>query len=124
MKLPVIDFDKMQGFVPVIAQDAETGQILMLAYADKKAVELTLKTGKAHYYSRSRQKIWEKGATSGHIQEIVEIRVDCDNDAIIYKVKQKGGACHTGYYSCFYRVMDKNGLHIDGVQVFDPEDIY
>lgn len=114
----------MQGLVPVIAQDAATGEILMLAYADKRAVELTMETGKAHYYSRSRQTIWEKGATSGHIQEIVEIRVDCDNDAIIYKVNQKGGACHTGYYSCFYRVMDKNGLHIDGVQVFDPEDIY
>ncbi len=124
MKVPEIDFDKMQGLVPVIAQDAATGEILMLAYADKRAVELTMKTGKAHYYSRSRQTIWEKGATSGHIQEIVEIRVDCDNDAIIYKVNQKGGACHTGYYSCFYRVMDKNGLHIDGVQVFDPEDIY
>ncbi|RKX94175.1 MAG: phosphoribosyl-AMP cyclohydrolase [Spirochaetes bacterium] len=124
MELPEIDFDKMNGLVPVIAQDAETGQILMLAYADRKAVELTMETGKAHYYSRSRQKIWEKGATSGHIQEIVEIRLDCDNDAILYKVNQKGGACHTGFYSCFYRVMDKNGLHVDGVKVFDPEDIY
>ena len=124
MKLPDIDFDKMNGLVPVIAQDAETGQILMLAYADKKAVELTLETGRAHYYSRSRNKIWKKGASSGHIQEIVEVRIDCDNDSLLYIVNQRGGACHTGYYSCFYRIMDKDGLHIDGIKVFNPEEIY
>lgn len=124
MELPEIDFEKMNGLVPVVAQDAETGQILMLAYADKKAVELTIETGRAHYYSRSRNRIWEKGSSSGHIQEIVEVRIDCDNDSLLYRVRQKGGACHTGYYSCFYRIMDKNGLRIDGVKVFDPGDIY
>lgn len=124
MKLPEIDFSKMNGLVPVIAQDAETGQILMLAFADREAVQLTMETGRAHYYSRSRKKIWEKGATSGHIQEIVEVRIDCDNDSLLYRVKQTGGACHTGHYSCFYRVVEDNGLRIDGVKVFDPEDIY
>ncbi len=125
MKLPDIDFDKMGGLVPVIAQDAFTGEILMLAYADKEAVELTLKTGRAHYYSRSRKTIWEKGASSGHTQEIVEIRLDCDNDSLLYKVHQKVGACHTGYYSCFHKVIDKNGtLKISGIKVFNPEDIY
>ncbi len=119
-----IDFDKMNGLVPVIAQDAETGQILMLAFADREAVDLTLKTGEAHYFSRSRNRIWKKGATSGHIQKIVEIRIDCDNDTLLYKVKQEGGACHTGYYSCFYRIMDKDGLKIDGIKVFDPDKAY
>ncbi|MCK5672260.1 MAG: phosphoribosyl-AMP cyclohydrolase, partial [Spirochaetales bacterium] len=98
-----IDFNKMDGLVPVIAQDSETNEILMLAYANKEALNLTISSGYAHYYSRSRKKIWKKGGTSGHIQKIEEIRVDCDQDSLVYKVIQTGGACHTGYYSCFYR---------------------
>ncbi len=96
----------------------------MMAFADREAVRLTLETGEAHYFSRSRKRIWKKGATSGHTQTIAEIRIDCDNDALLYKVKQKGGACHTGYYSCFHRIMDKNGFKIDGIKIFDPGKTY
>lgn len=124
MKLPDIDFEKLGGLVPVIVQDAETGQILMLAFANREAVELTLKTGRAHYYSRSRKEIWKKGATSGHIQEITEIRLDCDNDSLLYKVRQTGGACHTGYYSCFHKVIENDRLRIEGVKIFNPDTIY
>lgn len=124
MYVPDIDFKKLNGLVPVIAQEADTGQILMLAFANREAVELTLKTGRAHYYSRSRKKIWEKGATSGHIQKIVEIRLDCDNDSLLYKVKQSVAACHTGYFSCFHKVIEKEELRIDGIKVFDPDSIY
>ncbi len=125
MNLPDIDFKKLGGLVPVIAQDASSGEILMLAFANKEAVELTLKTGHAHYFSRSRKKIWEKGATSGHIQEIVEIRLDCDNDTLLYKVRQTGGACHTGYYSCFHKIITPDGnIRINGIKVFNPEEIY
>jgi len=119
-----INFEKMNGLVPVIAQDWKTNEILMLAFADREALEKTLASGFAHYYSRSRKKLWKKGGTSGHIQEITEIRIDCDNDAIIYKVKQAGGACHTGNYSCFYRIMDRKGLKDQGKRIFDPDEIY
>ena len=119
-----VDFDKMEGLVPVVAQDTDTLEILMVAYVNKEALDLTLSTGCAHYYSRKRNKIWKKGATSGHIQKISEIRIDCDNDSLIYKVKQKGGACHTGYYSCFYRTLNENGLHISGKKVFNPQKVY
>jgi phosphoribosyl-AMP cyclohydrolase len=96
-----IKFNK-QGLVPVITQD-ESGEVLMLAYADKEALRLTLQTGKAHYFSRSRQKLWLKGETSGNTQEVTEVLVDCDQDAVLYRIKQKGVACHTGNRSCFYR---------------------
>ncbi|MBU2495512.1 MAG: phosphoribosyl-AMP cyclohydrolase [Candidatus Omnitrophota bacterium] len=91
-----------RGLVPVVTQD-ESGEVLMLAYADKEALRLTLQTGKAHYFSRSRQKLWLKGETSGNTQEVQEVLVDCDQDAVLYRVKQKGMACHTGNRSCFYR---------------------
>ena len=91
-----------QGLVPVVTQ-TESGKVLMLAYADKKALRLTLQTKKAHYFSRSRQKLWLKGETSGNIQEVQEVLIDCDQDAVLYRVKQKGVACHTGNRSCFYR---------------------
>ena len=91
-----------QGLVPVVTQD-EGGEVLMLAYADKEALRLTLQTGKAHYFSRSRQKLWLKGETSGNIQEVQKVLIDCDQDAVLYRVKQKGVACHTGNHSCFYR---------------------
>lgn len=124
MSLLDVDFNKTDGLIPVIAQDSDTKEILMLAYVNKEALDLTISTGYAHYYSRSRKKIWKKGGTSGHIQKIEEIRIDCDQDTLIYKVNQTGGACHTGYYSCFYRIMDCNGLHISGKKIFNPKKIY
>ncbi|RLI71312.1 phosphoribosyl-AMP cyclohydrolase [Archaeoglobales archaeon] len=91
------------GIIPVITQDVETKEVLMLAYANEEAIKKTIETGFAHYWSRSRKKLWKKGETSGNVQKVVEIRIDCDNDALLYLVKQKGVACHTGNYSCFYR---------------------
>ncbi len=119
-----INFNKSDGLVPVIAQDSISQEILMLGYANKEAIDLTLSTGYAHYYSRSRNKIWKKGESSGHTQKIDEIRIDCDEDSLIYKIQQKGGACHTGYYSCFYRSLDKKGLHINGKKIFNPQTVY
>lgn len=100
-----IDFEKGNGLVTVVTQDAVSNEVLMLAFANREAVEKTVETGMAHYYSRSRRALWMKGETSGHSQEIVEIRVDCDNDALLYRVKQNGPACHTGKRSCFFRNM-------------------
>ena len=109
------------GLVPAVAQDAETGEVLMLAYATRDALVRTRETGRAHYYSRSREQLWEKGATSGHTQAVEGIRVDCDGDAVLYLVEQAGGACHTGYRSCFYRRLDGS---VVGDRVFDPDDVY
>ena len=117
---PDLDFGE-SGRIPAIAQDADSGEVLMLAYVTPEAVEQTRETGRAHYYSRSREQLWEKGATSGHTQTIEEIRVDCDGDAILYLVDQTGGACHTGYESCFYRTIDGE---VVGEQVFDPDAVY
>jgi phosphoribosyl-AMP cyclohydrolase len=109
------------GLLPAVAQDADSGEVLMLAYVTPEAVARTRETGLAHYYSRSREELWQKGGSSGHTQEIEEIRVDCDGDALLYLVEQTGGACHTGYESCFYRTVDGETV---GEQVFDPEDVY
>ncbi len=100
-----IKFDK-NGLVPVIVQDYESKTVLMLAYANEEAIKKTLETKKAHYYSRSRKKLWMKGEESGNIQEVVEVRVDCDGDALLYIVKQHGNACHTGNYTCFFRKLE------------------
>jgi phosphoribosyl-AMP cyclohydrolase len=100
--LAKLDFSKGNGLIPVITQDAKTKDILMQAYANKEAVELTLKTGKATYWSRSRNELWIKGETSGHTQKIVAVYTDCDYDSLLYVVEQTGPACHTGEYSCFY----------------------
>ncbi|HCT63817.1 MAG TPA: phosphoribosyl-AMP cyclohydrolase [Lachnospiraceae bacterium] len=97
-----LKFDE-KGLIPVITQDYENGQVLMLAYANREAVMLTLEKGTVHYYSRSRQELWHKGDTSGHFQTVKEIFYDCDGDALLIKVEQKGAACHTGKRSCFYR---------------------
>ena len=97
------DFAKQGGLVPVITQDAKSGKVLMLAWINSDAWEKTLTSGWAHYYSRSRQKLWKKGETSGHTQKIVDIRIDCDADTVLYLVEQAGPACHEGYASCFYR---------------------
>lgn len=98
------------GLVPVVAQDAETGEVLMLAYANREALERTRATGRAHYWSRSRGELWAKGATSGHTQQVLEVRVDCDADAVLYRVRQSGVACHTGERSCFYRRLDGGAM--------------
>ncbi len=122
-----INFNKSNGLIPAIAQDAITGKILMLAYVNSQAFENTLKTGKATYWSRSRNKIWCKGEESGNYQEIVDILIDCDNDTIIYKVKQKGlgAACHTGHESCFYRhLVNGDWIYNNEPKKFEPEEIY
>ncbi len=111
-----INFNKAGGLVPVIAQDVESGKVLMLAYANSEAFENTLKTGKATYWSRSRNKLWCKGEESGNYQDVIEILIDCDEDALIYKVKQAGigAACHTGYVSCFYRSLVNGAWQYNG----------
>ena len=115
-----LDFGET-GRIPAVAQDADTGEVLMLAYVTREAVAKTRETGLAHYYSRSREELWQKGATSGHVQRVREVRVDCDGDALLYRVDQEGGACHTGYESCFYRTLDGD---VVGEKAFDPEDVY
>ncbi len=119
------DFEKTGGLVPVIAQDWQTGEVLMLAYMNEEAWEKTLETGKVHYYSRSRQKIWLKGESSGHFQIVKEIRLDCDLDTLLIKVEQLGGAaCHKGYRSCFFRRFKDGNLEVVGEKIFDPEVVY
>ena len=98
-----LDFEKQGGLLPVIAQDAVSGAVLMLAYANPDAVKRTQESGFAHYWSRSRNAIWKKGESSGHLQKIVEVLVDCDEDTLLYKVHQTGAACHTGPPTCFFR---------------------
>ncbi|WP_231378250.1 MULTISPECIES: phosphoribosyl-AMP cyclohydrolase [unclassified Desulfurobacterium] len=103
--LEKINFDKGNGLVPVVVQDAKTKDVLMVAYANRKAVEETLKTGFAHYFSRSRNELWMKGKTSGHVQKVKSVLIDCDEDTLLYIVEQTGVACHTGNWSCFYRTL-------------------
>jgi len=119
------DFDKCGGLVPAIAQDAASGEVLMLAYVNRQAWEASLATGEAHYWSRSRSCLWHKGGTSGHVQKITSIRLDCDNDTILYLVEQVGGAaCHTGRRSCFFREL-ANGAECEcSPLVFDPKEVY
>jgi phosphoribosyl-AMP cyclohydrolase len=113
-------FDE-EGLLPAVAQDAASGDVLMLAPVSREALERTHETGYAHYYSRSRDALWKKGETSGHTQRVEEVRVDCDGDAVLYRVDQAGGACHTGFVSCFHRTVDGD---VVGEQVFDPDDVY
>ena len=117
--MPALKFEN--GLIPVIVQDTATREILMMAYANVEAVRLTEETGFAHYYSRSRKKLWKKGEESGHFQKVLRILTDCDEDCLIYEVQQTGAACHTGYMSCFYRTLD--GTVISS-KVFDPEKVY
>jgi phosphoribosyl-AMP cyclohydrolase len=121
-----IDFAKGDGIVPVIIQDHETSDVLMLAYMNQEAWDKTLSTGKVHYYSRSRNKLWLKGETSGHTQDVKAVYVDCDTDTILIKINQHGGAaCHEGYRSCFFREREDNGhWQVIGERVFDPETVY
>lgn len=104
-----LKFDE-RGLVAVVAQEAGSGEVLMLAWADREALERTLETGRAHYWSRSRGELWQKGETSGHVQEVREVRVDCDGDAVLYRVAQTGPACHTGEGSCFHRRVENGAL--------------
>lgn len=114
-----------KGLMTAVAQDADTGEVLMLAFMNRDALKMTLERGVACYWSRSRNKFWVKGETSGHMQEIQEITIDCDMDAVVMKVKQKGGACHVGYRSCFYRKIEQDGtLTVTGEKVFDENDVY
>lgn len=120
-----LDFKKTGGLIPAIVQDYETGEVLMLAYINKEAWEATLSTGKATYFSRSRQTLWIKGETSGNMQVIREIRIDCDDDTVIFKVEQIGGAaCHKGYRSCFYKKVEDGTVEVTEERVFDPREVY
>ena len=121
----VPDFEKCGGLIPAIAQDYKTGEVLMLAYMNQLAWEETLKTGKATYWSRTRQELWIKGQSSGHQQIVKEIRIDCDADTILLKIEQLGGAaCHTGHRSCFHKKVENGSVRIVGEPVFDPEEVY
>ena len=119
------DFAKGDGLLPAIAQDAATGAVLMLAYMNQESYDETLTTGRAVYFSRSRNKLWRKGEESGNVQEVRAIFVDCDADTILLKVHQVGGAaCHEGYHSCFFRQVTPEGLKVIGTPVFDPKEVY
>lgn len=121
-----LNFEKSAGLIPAIAQDYATGKVLMLAYINEEAWLETLKTGHATYYSRSRNKLWRKGESSGNVQIIKEILIDCDEDTVVFKVEQIGkAACHTGHVSCFYRKVEDDGSLTEVEEViFDPEKVY
>ena len=121
----MIDFQKSGGLVPAIAQDAETGEVLMLAWMNQEAFDETVRTRRAVYFSRSRNRLWRKGEESGHFQEVTSIAIDCDADTILLKVSQIGGAaCHEGYKSCFFRELNDGELRVVGERVFDPKAVY
>lgn len=123
MSPPVPDFHRgSDGLLPAIAQDAADGTVLMLAWMNREAWEATLQTGDATYFSRSRGQLWRKGDTSGHVQRVVEIRVDCDADAILLRVEQTGAACHENYRSCFFRTIDNGGeSHVNQSRMVEPQ---
>jgi phosphoribosyl-AMP cyclohydrolase len=119
------NFAKGDGLVPAIVQDAETKEVLMMAYMNRESWEATLQTGKATYWSRSRQKLWLKGETSGHFQIIKAVFIDCDDDTILLQVEQLGeAACHTGHKSCFYRKLSGKDFVVVGEKIFNPEEVY
>jgi phosphoribosyl-AMP cyclohydrolase len=121
----LLDFNKGSGLVSVIAQDADTGQVLMVAWMNQEAFQETVRTRRAVYFSRSRNRLWRKGEESGHIQEVRGVFVDCDADAVLLKVKQIGGAaCHEGYASCFFRELKDDELMVIADKVFDPKAVY
>lgn len=113
------------GLIPAIVQDAESGEVLMMAWMDRPAIDATLATGQTHFYSRSRKSAWHKGGTSGHVQYVEDVRVDCDGDVLLIRARQVGGACHEGYRSCFYRRVGEGGsLETIAERVFTPDDVY
>jgi phosphoribosyl-AMP cyclohydrolase len=117
----MLNLKYVNGIIPVIVQDAQSKDVLMMAYANEEAVRLTQETHFAHYYSRSRKKLWKKGEESGHFQKVVRVLADCDEDCLIYEVEQTGAACHLGYRSCFFRKLDGT---VVATRVFDPEKVY
>ena len=120
-----LDFEKLNGLIPVIVQDFQSGEVLMSAFMNRDAWEKTLETRFVHYWSRSRDKLWKKGEISGNLQMVKEIRIDCDNDCILIKIHQMGdAACQTGYRSCFYRKVEGEDIIIDGERIFNPEEKY
>lgn len=120
-----VDFKKGKGLIPVIIQDAATNEVLMMGYMNREAWRKTLREKKATFWSRSRRKLWLKGETSGHVQEVKAIYLDCDGDALLLKVDQVGGAaCHTGYRSCFHHKYEKGKWKISGVKIFNPKEVY
>jgi phosphoribosyl-AMP cyclohydrolase len=123
--LSLIDFAKGGGLVTAIAQDHETGEVLMVAYMNEASLRRTLELREVVYWSRSRQKLWHKGEESGNVQKLKELYVDCDGDALVVRVEQVGGAaCHTGKRNCFFRRIDGSAVEDVGVQVFDPKEVY
>jgi len=120
-----LDFKKTGGLIPAIVQDFETGEILMLAFMNEEAWQETLRTGKATYWSRSRQELWIKGESSGNVQHVREIRIDCDDDTVLLKVEQVGNAaCHTGHRSCFFKKVEGDSIQVVGERIFDPREVY
>ncbi|KXS42067.1 MAG: phosphoribosyl-AMP cyclohydrolase [Methanolobus sp. T82-4] len=123
--ITMIDLDDLKyddnGLIQAIAQDNDTKEVLMSAFMNREALEKTIETGIVHYWSRSRGKLWKKGESSGHMQDVKAIYIDCDMDAVLVMVEQEGGACHTGYRSCFYRTIEGD---VTGKKIFDPEDVY
>ena len=122
--MDTLRFDKGNGLLPAIVQDWRTNEILMVAYINEEAWRRTLETGKAHYWSRSRNQLWLKGESSGHFQLVKEVLVDCDADTVIYRVEQQAAACHKGYRSCFFRRVEGDSFVIKDKQVFDPQEVY
>lgn len=121
----VLDFDKMQGLVPAIVQDFRSGEVLMLGFMNPEAWDATLSTGKATFFSRTRQSLWTKGLTSGNLQIVKEIRIDCDNDSVLLMVEQIGtAACHTGHRSCFHKTVTDGSVRVIGDPIFNPEEVY
>ncbi len=123
MDLSEIRFDDA-GLVPAIVQDVENGEVLMVAFMNAESLQMTLETGKMTFWSRSRQKFWVKGESSGHTQRVEAFRMDCDGDALLFQVHQEGGACHTGFRSCFYRRYEDGCWIEDGERAFEPEEVY
>ena len=125
VKIPAEIAWDANGLAPAIVQDAETGEVLMMAWMDEPALRNTIATGFTHFYSRSRKRSWKKGESSGHVQHVESIAVDCDADVLLIKARQEGGACHEGYRSCFFRLIKPDGsLEIQGTPVFDPDAVY
>jgi len=121
-----LDFNKLDGLIPAVVQDHLTGEVLMVGFMNPEAWETTLRTGKATFWSRTRQTLWTKGLTSGNVQLVKEIRIDCDDDTVVLKVEQVGGAaCHTGHRSCFYKRLSADGdIEVVGRPLFDPKEVY
>jgi phosphoribosyl-AMP cyclohydrolase len=119
------NFAKAQGLITAVTVDADSGEVLMVAYMNEEAFRLTLETGRVHYFSRTRNKLWKKGESSGNMQELVEMRVDCDLDAVVVRARQKGPACHEGFKSCFYRTVDADGRLVENAtREMTPEQMY